>query len=135
MQQVTTAQQMPVVQVQDEDGKFWYRFTEDCTLHVRTQLGFVREYAIQKGYCWDGASIPQALWMVVGHPMDERFKFASCVHDLNCEESTTQYQRREADSIFEYHLYEAGVGRLRCSAMWLGCRIWALFLWPIWRRL
>jgi len=126
---------IPSVEIKDENGKSWYQVTHDYVLTVSTQLGFVRQYRIPKGHRWDGASIPRLLWRIVGHPMDDRFKFASCIHDLNCEESVSQYQRREADSIFEYHLYESGVGRIRCSAMWLGCRLWALVFWPVWRKL
>jgi len=42
-------------------------------------------FEINKGYRYDGASIPKFAWFLVGSKEDVRFKVASLLHDVLCE--------------------------------------------------
>ncbi len=61
----------------------------------------------------DGASIPRALWTIVGSPYTGDYRRASIVHDIACVEAGgDKKKRRAADRMF-FHACRAG-----------GCSIW-----------
>ena len=41
--------------------------------------------SLEKGYIWDGATIPKFLWRVVGSQYNPEFLPASMIHDWLCE--------------------------------------------------
>ena len=49
---------------------------EDVTVEA---LGY--KITVKKGFDFDGASIPQALWSVYGNPLSGKFRIAALVHD------------------------------------------------------
>ena len=49
------------------------------------QVKDVFEFKIEKGYCWDGASIPKFFWRIIGSNTQPEFIIASMLHDVLCE--------------------------------------------------
>lgn len=69
-------------------------------------------------YDWDGASIPQWAWAIIGGKTDPRFAIPSLVHDLMCENhQLVCYDRYFADKIFERLLYVSKVPAIKRWAM------------------
>lgn len=67
-------------------------------------------FRIKRGYTWDGASIPKLFWILVGAKTDPRFRIASMIHDVLCENHCyVNNDRYFADKVFERLLYVAGV--------------------------
>jgi hypothetical protein len=42
-------------------------------------------FIIPQGYTWDGATIPQVVWSLIGADTDNHFLIASLIHDTLCE--------------------------------------------------
>mgnify|MGYP002856171121 CR=1 FL=1 len=42
-------------------------------------------FAIPKGYCYDGASIPRIFWRIIGANTDNKFLIPALIHDTLCE--------------------------------------------------
>lgn len=71
-------------------------------------------FTIESGYDYDGASIPKFFVRLIGSKEDIRFKVASLIHDIFCENKDyVDYDRYFADKVFERLLYVAGVGRCK----------------------
>jgi len=85
------------------------------------------------GDSWDGASIPRAFWSIVGHPLQQEFRWASYWHDRLCEQSTLWADRRLADAVLLLLLQLQSVGYWRRTAMWAAVRLYAWTVWS-WRR-
>ena len=97
-------------------------------------LGMIRLDADESvGGSYDGASIPRWAWSIIGHPLQEEFRWASYWHDRLCERAHTWSQRRLADAVLLTLLEIDEVGYLRRTAMWLAVRLYAWFVWS-WRR-
>lgn len=77
----------------------------------------------------DGASIPRALWTLVGSPYTGDYRRASVVHDVACDRAGgDRMLRRAADRMF-YHACRAGHCSVQQSILlYLGVRIGAI--WP-----
>lgn len=55
-------------------------------MHIRVSFeNELYEFVIEKGFCYDGATIPCFAWWIIGQKTEPRFKLASCVHDWLCE--------------------------------------------------
>jgi hypothetical protein len=94
-----------------EDG------TEDRTMQILKTFSFrdpdSKEWVAAAGSVVDGASIPRALWTIVGSPYTGDYRRASIVHDVACiEAGADKKKRRAADRMF-FHACRAG-----------GCSIW-----------
>ena len=97
-------------------------------------LGIIRLQTDEpEGGSYDGASIPRWAWSIIGHPLQEEFRWASYWHDRLCERAQTWSQRRLADAILLTLLEIDEVGYWRRTAMWLAVRAYAWFVWS-WRR-
>jgi hypothetical protein len=73
----------------------------------------------------NGASIPRALWTLVGSPYTGDYRRASIVHDIACEKANGFLERRAADRMF-YHACRAGGCSIKESTLlYLGVRIGA----------
>jgi hypothetical protein len=79
-----------------------------------------------KGSVVDGASIPRALWTLIGSPYTGNYRRASVVHDVACEEAVgNSAKRRAADRMF-FHACRAGGCSIRQSIiLYIGVRIGA----------
>ena len=72
----------------------------------------------------DGATIPQALWTLVGSPYTGDYRRASIVHDVACVGATPQ-QRRAADKMFFQACRDSGCNVAQAIIVYTGVRIGA----------
>lgn len=89
---------------------------------------------VPTGYKVDGASIPKALWSLVGSPYTGDYRRASIIHDKACKDAAGDVTaRKTADRMF-YHACRAGGCSLEeANVLYLGVRIGALAdLVPLW---
>ena len=77
---------------------------------------------------FDGASIPQALWSIVGSPMTGGYQRAGCLHDALY--AAEYYPRDVCDKLFLDAMKSDGVGYLRRYAMYNAVRA---FGWTVWK--
>jgi hypothetical protein len=80
---------------------------------------------IRKGYQFDGASVPRALWWVRGFSPLDRSIVAALAHDWICDHPNL-LPRIVGDAIFFALLVDSGVPRWRASIMYLGVRAWSV---------
>ena len=82
-----------------------------------------------KEYIVDGASIPRALWTLVGSPYIGDYRRASIIHDKACDDASgNTTARRKAHRMF-YHACRAGGCSIReATILYIGVRIGGV--WP-----
>lgn len=89
---------------------------------------------VHAGARTDGASIPRALWTLVGPPMrDSRVTSAAIIHDqlyATCG-ICGRLKRADCDDVFYRALRAAGCPKHRAWLYWLGVRLGG---WIGWRR-
>ncbi|MDP3735969.1 MAG: DUF1353 domain-containing protein [Hyphomonadaceae bacterium] len=91
-------------------------------------------YRDWKGVAWnapqgtvvDGATIPRALWSLVGSPYSGDYRRASIVHDVACIGANAQ-QRRAADKMFYQACRDGGCSISQAMILYVGVRIGAWF--------
>jgi hypothetical protein len=83
----------------------------------------------------DGASIPRALWTLVGSPYTGDYRRASIVHDVACDEAGDDAaKRRAADRMFFHACRAGGCSTRRAIVLYIGVRIGAALPdVPAWR--
>ncbi len=92
---------------------FWYK-------------GKVMDVAVPKDYRIDGASIPRALWSLVGSPYTGDYRRASIVHDWACDDAKGDItKRRAADRMFYYACRAGGCSWPQAVMLYIGVRIGA----------
>ena len=77
---------------------------------------------------FDGASIPKALWSVIGSPMTGGYQRAGCLHDALY--ASEYFPREVCDALFLEAMKSDGVGYVRRYAMYNAVRA---FGWMVWR--
>lgn len=86
-----------------------------------------KAWEVPSGYCVDGASIPRALWTLVGSPYTGDYRRASIVHDKACDDAKNKYNaRRAADRMFYHACRAGGCSPSEASLLYLGVRLGAL---------
>lgn len=71
-------------------------------------------FKINKGYCYDGASIPRMFWRLIGAPTDNKFLIAALVHDYLCENHHLILNDREfSTEVFNALLEESEVNKFK----------------------
>lgn len=86
-----------------------------CKTELKVALGDKKKrksykFAIPKGYCYDGASIPRIFWRVVGSNTDNKFLIAALIHDVLCEHHEyINYDRAFSTNVFNALLKESDV--------------------------
>jgi hypothetical protein len=74
----------------------------------------------------DGASIPQALWSIVGSPFTGCYRRASILHDVACDNAKNDFPaRREADRMYYYACRKGGCSIPEAIVQYLGVTIGA----------
>jgi hypothetical protein len=74
----------------------------------------------------DGASIPRALWTVVGAPFCGDYRRASVVHDVACVDAGNDKKKRKAaDQMFFYACRAGGCSWSQSVVLYIGVRIGA----------
>ncbi len=75
---------------------------------------------------FNGASIPQPVWSLIGGPFDDAYRDASLFHDLAYQRKTSSWQ--DADRMFYYSMRCSGVAdwkaKLMFTAVWKGSTKW-----------
>jgi hypothetical protein len=75
----------------------------------------------------DGASIPRALWTLVGSPYTGDYRRASIVHDKACDDAVGDAGARSAaDRMFYHACREGGCSIYESTLLYIGVRIGAL---------
>lgn len=112
---------------------------EDRRMKLLAPFSFLdpdgKEWIAPVDYCVNGASIPRAVWTLVGSPYTGDYRRASVVHDKACDDAVGNSEaRREADRMF-YHAYRAGGCSItQAILLYIGVRIGAWTpLVPAWR--
>ena len=95
---------------------------EDVTVET---LGY--RIRVKKGFDFDGASIPQALWSVYGNPLSGKFRIAALVHDALY---ASQIVSRElADAIFLDLMKQHEVGYVKRQTMYYAVQTAGWYSW------
>src|SRR4051794_8736903 len=92
-------------------------------------------YSDPKGREWlapadsivDGASIPEALWTLVGSPYTGDYRNASILHDVATAAADTPAKRKAADRMYYYACRCGGCTKRQAVVQYLGVRIGAWF--------
>jgi hypothetical protein len=102
---------------------FLFRTTEPLSYYGK------KEVHILPGLVTDGASIPRALWRLVGSPFAGRYLAPAIIHDgLYAAEALP---RRECDALFLEAMQETLVSSWRARTMYWAVRAGG---WVVWRR-
>ena len=88
-------------------------------------LGY--KITVKKGFDFDGASIPQALWSVYGNPLSGKFRIAALVHDALY--ASEYFPRELADAIFLDLMKQHGVGYIKRQTMYYAVRSAGWYVW------
>jgi len=92
------------------------------------------EFADPSGNVWsvpetydklDGATIPRALWSLVGSPYVGNYRRASIVHDYAVHKSSKDDDRKAADKMFYFACRTGGCNWLQALMLYAGVRIGA----------
>lgn len=82
---------------------------------------------VPANYEYDGASIPEPFWQIMGSPFYPGFMEASLFHDYLY---TTHEQKKEfADDLFHFLLKKNGIGDIEALAMYDAVRIFGQSHW------
>src|SRR5881227_4323515 len=95
-------------------GTFWYLDRDG------------KQWLTPADYTVDGASIPRALWSLVGSPYTGCYRRASIVHDKACDDAGSNTgKRRAADRMFYQACRTGGCSVKYSTVLYLGVRIGA----------
>jgi len=84
-----------------------------------------RVWPAPKGSVVDGASIPRALWTLVGSPYTGDYRRASIVHDVATDPAGPNVDRRAADRMFFHACLTGGCPLREAILLYIGVRIGA----------
>jgi len=74
------------------------------------------EWKVPSGATVDGASIPRAVWSLIGGPFEGRYRYPSVVHDWYCDVRTRPW--REVHRMFLNGMLAAGVDETQARIMY-----------------
>jgi hypothetical protein len=86
-----------------------------------------RLWLAPQGRTVNGASIPEALWTLVGSPYTGDYRNASIVHDIACEDANTKAKRKAADRMYYFACRCGGCSKRQAIVQYIGVRIGAWF--------
>ena len=92
---------------------------------VVESLGY--KITVKKGFDFDGASIPQALWGLYGNPLSGKFRIAALVHDALY--ASQVLEKSTCDSIFLELMKTHGVGYIKRYSMYNAVKVFGLKAW------
>lgn len=76
--------------------------------------------SVLPGFDYDGASIPKALWSLIGPPMGELYSAAACLHDALY--ASKLFDRKTSDKLFHQAMIASGVSQTLAKQMYLAVR-------------
>ena len=77
-------------------------------------------FVIPAGFMSDCATIPQALWSVVGHPLMHEYRYATLLHDFLYRNGVVK--RKMADRILREALIDEGCNEELASMFYIAVR-------------
>jgi hypothetical protein len=80
-----------------------------------------QRWDVPSGAKVDGASIPRALWGLIGAPFEGRYRNASIIHDWFCDRRNRPWQR--VHEIFYEAMLTSGVSKFQASMLYAGVRL------------
>ena len=83
---------------------------------------------VNKGFDFDGASIPKPLWSIIGSPMTGGYQRAGCLHDALY--ASEYFPREICDALFLEAMKIDGVSYIKRMAMYNAVR---MFGWTVWK--
>ena len=92
---------------------------------VVESLGY--KITVKKGFDFDGASIPQALWGLYGNPLSGKFRIAALVHDALY--ASQVLEKSTCDSIFLELMKTHGVGYIKRYSMYNAVKVFGFKAW------
>ena len=103
----------------DDHGQFfgtpetcWLIDHPDRRMRLLSEFSFVDPdkvpWKVPPKYVVDGASIPRALWTLIGSPYTGDYRRASIVHDKACDDAKGNNSARKAADRMFYHACRAG---------------------------
>lgn len=115
-------------EIKKQKIKYPFEIFNTVTLTVLTDY---RKFSfdIYNGYYWNGADIPQALWLIVGSRYNPEFREASMIHDFMLQfkkymihevledQITVSEYRRLTSLIFREKLKKQGVKEVKANIM------------------
>ena len=75
----------PFIVVKPNEDKKPFELMNDVIYLSAKENGNIYCIRLDRGYTWDGATIPRFLWRIVGSQYNPEFLPASMVHDWLCE--------------------------------------------------
>jgi hypothetical protein len=114
--------------------------TDDRQMQLVDSFWFLdpdgKRWSADAGRTVDGASIPRALWTLVGSPYTGDYRRASTVHDVACDDAGDDAERRRAaDRMFFHACRAGGCSTRRSIILYIGVRIGAALPdVPAWRQ-
>ena len=82
---------------------------------------------VKSGFVFDGASIPKALWSIIGSPMTGGYQRAGCLHDALY--ASQILDRKIADDIFLESMKSDGVSYFKRYSMYWAVRSFGYSAW------
>lgn len=76
-----------------------------------------KEWSVPSGWTVDGASIPRALWSIIGGPLDGKYRNASVIHDYYCDTKTEPWW--DVHEVFYEAMLSSGVDPAKARIMYL----------------
>jgi hypothetical protein len=73
-------------------------------------------WMVPRGAQVDGASIPQALWSIIGSPLTGKYVEASVIHDYHCDVRARPWEH--VHRVFYEAMLVSGVSELRAKVMY-----------------
>lgn len=77
-----------------------------------------KRWGAPRGAILDGASIPRALWSLVGSPYRGKYRYASIIHDYHCRIQVESWE--SVHSCFYYACLAGGTGRALAKILYYG---------------
>lgn len=75
-----------------------------------------QKWIAPKGSQTDGATIPQAVWSIIGGPFEGQYREAAVIHDVYCDTKTAPW--RDVHRIFYYANRAAGISEARSKILY-----------------
>ena len=93
--------------------------TNHKTMELTKQAVFIydkEKIKIPEGFIWDGASLPRAVWSIIGSPFVGKYQKASLIHDYMCN-NKSEYTLKYANKVFYTTMIAYGVNKSKAKIM------------------
>ena len=111
------------------DPKLNMKKLEYETTYIVKENGTKYVFVIPARFEFDGASIPRALWSVVGTPFEPDLERGALLHDYLYRENPENIGRKMADTIFYETIRADTVGYCRAKTIYAGVRSGGWYAW------